>query len=162
MRSAPGPASRCTARSRDYHTSGAWNALAVAAIGARLLKLGPDKLREALGIAEYHGPRSQMMRVIDSPTMLHDGSAWGALAGVTAVYLADQGFTGAPAVTVEAEEVDPIWRDLGEQWVVHRHYIKPYPVCRWTHALIDSALKLRRDHGLDRRRYRRRRADQLP
>jgi 2-methylcitrate dehydratase PrpD len=132
----------------DYHTSGAWNALAVAAMGARLLKLGPDKLREALGIAEYHGPRSQMMRVIDSPTMLHDGSAWGALAGVTAVYLADQGFTGAPAATVEAEEVDPIWRDLGEQWVVHRHYIKPYPVCRWTHALIDSALKLRRDHGL--------------
>ena len=41
-----------------------------------------------------------------------------------------------------------VWRDLGEQWVVHRHYIKPYPVCRWTHALIDSALKLRRDHGL--------------
>ncbi len=68
--------------------------------------------------------------------------------GVTAVYLADQGFTGAPAATVEAEEVDAIWRDLGEQWVVHRHYIKPYPVCRWTHALIDSALKLRRDHGL--------------
>ena len=132
----------------DYHTSGAWNALAVAAMGARLLKLGPDKLREALGIAEYHGPRSQMMRVIDSPTMLHDGSAWGALAGVTAVYLADQGFTGAPAATVEAEEVDHVWRDLGEQWVVHRHYIKPYPVCRWTHALIDSALKLRRDHGL--------------
>ena len=132
----------------DYHTSGAWNALAVAAIGARLLKLSPDKLREALGIAEYHGPRSQMMRVIDSPTMLHDGSAWGALAGATAVYLAGQGFTGAPAVTVEAPEVDHIWRDLGENWVVHRHYIKPYPICRWTHALIDSALQLRRDHGL--------------
>ena len=132
----------------DYHTSGAWNALAVAAMGARLMKLGPDKLREALGIAECHGPRSQMMRVIDSPTMLHDGSAWGALAGVTAVYLADQGFTGAPAATIEAEEVDAIWRDLGEQWVVHRHYIKPYPVCRWTHALIDSALMLRREHGL--------------
>jgi 2-methylcitrate dehydratase PrpD len=132
----------------DYHTSGAWNALAVAAIGARLLRLGPEKLREALGIAEYHGPRSQMMRVIDTPTMLHDGSAWGALAGVTAVYLADRGFTGAPAVTVESEAVDPIWRDLGEAWVVHRHYIKPYPVCRWTHALIDAALLLRCEHGL--------------
>jgi 2-methylcitrate dehydratase PrpD len=117
-------------------------------MGARLLKLSSDKLREALGIAEYHGPRSQMMRVIDTPTMLHDGSAWGALAGATAVYLADQGFTGAPAVTVEAQEVDHIWRDLGESWVVHRHYIKPYPVCRWTHALIDAALQLRREHKL--------------
>jgi 2-methylcitrate dehydratase PrpD len=132
----------------DYHTSGAWNALAVAAIGARVLQLSSDGLREALGIAEYHGPRSQMMRVIDSPTMLHDGSAWGALAGVAAVYLAKMGFTGAPAATVEDPAVDHIWRDLGESWVVHRHYIKPYPVCRWTHALIDGALQLRRDHGL--------------
>src|SRR5690348_12949062 len=139
------------ATATDYHTSGAWNALAVAAIGARLLKLAPEKLREAFGIAEYHGPRSQMMRVIDSPSMLHDGSAWGALAGVSAIYLAAQGFTGAPAVTVEGEEVDRIWRDLGESWVVPRHYIKRYPICRWTHALIDGALKLRREHALSSR-----------
>ena len=132
----------------DYHTSGAWNALGVAAVGARLRKLRDDQLREALGIAEYHGPRSQMMRVIDTPTMLHDGSAWGALAGATAVFLAERGFTGAPAVTVEAIEVADIWRDLGESWVVDRHYIKPYPVCRWVHALIECALQLRADHGL--------------
>jgi 2-methylcitrate dehydratase PrpD len=132
----------------DYHTSGAWNALGVAAVGARLRKLTAGQLREALGIAEYHGPRSQMMRVIDTPTMLHDGSAWGALAGATAVFLAERGFTGAPAVTVEAPEVADIWRDLGEAWVVDRHYIKPYPVCRWVHALIDGALQLRVDHDL--------------
>jgi Uncharacterized protein involved in propionate catabolism len=146
----------------DYHTSGAWNALAVAAIGARLLKLGPDKLREALGIAEYHGPRSQMMRVIDSPTMLHDGSAWGALAGVTAVYLADQGFTGAPAATVEAEEVDAIWRDLGEQMG------RPPPLHQALSGLpLDPCPDRFRPQAAprpwpDRRRYRRRRADQLP
>ena len=94
----------------DYHTSGAWNALGVAAIGAHLRKNTPAQLREALGIAEYHGPRSQMMRVIDVPTMLHDGSAWGALAGATAVFLAERGFTGAPAITVEPYRppLDPI------------------------------------------------------
>jgi len=132
----------------DYHTSGAWNALGVAVVGARLRKLTPGQLRDALGIAEYHGPRSQMMRVIDTPTMLHDGSAWGALAGVTAVFLAERGFTGAPAVTVEAAEVADIWRDLGQSWVVDRHYIKPYPVCRWVHALVGAALRLRVDHNL--------------
>src|SRR5262245_38103637 len=132
----------------DYHTSGAWNALGVAAVGARLRKLTAGQLREALGIAEYHGPRSQMMRVIDTPTMLHDGSAWGALAGTTAVFLAERGFTGAPAVTVEAGDVADIWRDLGESWAVTRHYIKPYPVCRWIHALIDGVLRLRADHDL--------------
>src|SRR5215510_4903971 len=127
----------------DYHTSGAWNALGVAAVGARIRKLTPGQLREALGIAEYHGPRSQMMRVIDTPTMLHDGSAWGALAGATAVFLAERGFTGAPAITVEAAEVADTWRDLGESWVVDRHYIKPYPVCRWIHSLVGAALDLR-------------------
>jgi 2-methylcitrate dehydratase PrpD len=135
----------------DYHTSGAWNALGVAAIGARLRGLTPEQLREALGIAEYHGPRSQMMRVIDVPTMLHDGSAWGALAGATAVFMAERGFTGAPAITVEAAEVADTWRDLGEAWVVDRHYIKPYPVCRWIHALVGAALDLRAAHAIDSR-----------
>ena len=40
----------------DYHTSGAWNALGVAAIGCRLRSANPDQLRQAFGIAEYHGP----------------------------------------------------------------------------------------------------------
>ena len=86
----------------DYHTSGAWVALAAAAIGARVLKLNEHQTREALGIAEYHGPRSQIMRCIDHPTMLKDGSGWGAMAGVSAAYLAQSGFTGAPAISMEA------------------------------------------------------------
>jgi 2-methylcitrate dehydratase PrpD len=133
----------------DYHTSGAWNALAVAAMGARLRGLSADQLRQALGIAEYHGPRSQMMREIDNPSMLHDGSGWGALAGVTAVFLAENGFTGAPAVIVEAAEVAGHWSDLGVRWLTDLQYLKPYPVCRWAHAPIDGALALRQAHGLD-------------
>jgi 2-methylcitrate dehydratase PrpD len=80
----------------DYHTSGAWNALGCAAIGARILRLDPERTRHALGTAEYHGPRSQMMRCIDHPTMVKDGSGFGALAGVSAACLAADGFTGAP------------------------------------------------------------------
>jgi 2-methylcitrate dehydratase PrpD len=135
----------------DYHSSGAWNSLAVVATAARLMHLPAEQLREALGIAEYHGPRGQMMRVIDHPTMLHDGSAFGALAGASAVSLAQMGFTGAPAITVEAEEVTRFWQDLGQSWAVTRHYIKPYPVCRWTHCLIDGALLLKRKHGIESR-----------
>ncbi|MBV8428363.1 MAG: MmgE/PrpD family protein [Hyphomicrobiales bacterium] len=131
----------------DYHSSGAWNALAVAALGARLSKLRADQLRDALGIAEYHGPRSQMMRVIDHPTMLHDGSAFGALAGASAVFLAQAGYTGAPAITVESDAVSELWEDLGETFRITQHYIKPYPICRWAHALIEGALKLRSEHA---------------
>jgi 2-methylcitrate dehydratase PrpD len=130
----------------DYHSSGAWNALAVAALGARLMNLRRVQLREALGIAEYYAPRSQMMRVIDHPTMLHDGSAFGGLAGASAVFLASAGYTGAPAITVEAEEVSKLWDDLGENFRISRHYIKPYPICRWVHALIEGALRLGASH----------------
>lgn len=132
----------------DYHTSGAWNALGVAALAARLRGFDRRQLREALGIAEYHGPRSQMMREIATPTMLHDGSGWGALAGLTAAVLAERGFTGAPAVTVEAPEVARHWADLGEFWQILHHYIKPYPICRWAHAAIDATRGLVLAHDL--------------
>jgi 2-methylcitrate dehydratase PrpD len=132
----------------DYHTSGAWNALGVAALAGRMIGLDPDGLRQALGIAEYHGPRSQMMREIATPTMLHDGSGMGALVGSMAALLAREGFTGAPAITAEAPEAARFWADLGDRWTVLENYIKPYPICRWAHAAIDGVRKLRLEHGV--------------
>jgi 2-methylcitrate dehydratase PrpD len=122
----------------DYHTSGAWNALAAAAIGARYLRLDAGQTRHALGAAEYHGPRSQMMRCIDHPTMVKDGSGWGAFAGATAALLAADGFTGAPAVTVEGERHVALWADLGRRWRIMEQYVKPYPVCRWAQAPMEA------------------------
>lgn len=132
----------------DYHTSGAWNALGVVAVAARLRRLSDEQLRQALGIAEYHGPRSQMMREIATPTMLHDGSGIGALIGLSAAVLAEHGFTGAPAITIEAPEVAPHWEDLGTFWQVLHQYVKPYPICRWAHAAIDATRGLCRTHNL--------------
>ena len=132
----------------DYHTSGAWNALGVAALGCRLEGTDAETLRQALGIAEYHGPRSQMMREIDNPTMLHDGSGMGALIGASAALLAQRGFKGAPAITIEAEDAAGFWADLGQFWTVPLNYIKPYPVCRWAHGTLAAMDKLRTDEGL--------------
>lgn len=132
----------------DYHTSGAWNALGVAAMAARLREVSPEVARQALGIAEYHGPRSQMMREIAHPTMLHDGSGMGAFVGLSALLMAELGFTGAPAITVEGEESRPFWADLGTRWLTREQYIKPYPVCRWAHAAIDAAHDLVIRHDL--------------
>lgn len=132
----------------DYHTSGAWVAVAVAALGVRLAGGDADTLRQAIGIAEYHGPRSQMMREIDNPTMLHDGSGWGSMVGVTSAELALAGFAGAPALTVESDEASAYWADLGHDWLVCRQNIKLFPVCRWAHAPIQGAFNLRAEHGL--------------
>ena len=130
-----------------YHTSGAWNALAVAAIGARALGLDAEATRQALGIAEYYGPRSMMMRVIAHPTMLKDGSTMGGFAGASAALLAAEGFSGAPAETIEQFAADPdLWRDLGTRWRIMEQYVKPMPVCRWAQPAAQAVLTLRAAH----------------
>lgn len=131
----------------DYHTSGAWTAIGVAAAYAKGLGCNMNIIRQAAGIAEYHGPRSQMMRCIDHPTMVRDGVGWGAPSGVTAAYLAQAGFTGAPALT--CEDTPAFWTDLGQSWrmVSDTHY-KPYPCCRWAHPSIDAVAELMRDNRL--------------
>src|SRR6185295_7629448 len=95
-------------------------------------------------IAEYFGPRGQLARVCDSPSMVKDGSGWGAHAGVTAALLARAGFTGAPAVTVECDAEAPYWNDLGSRWRIREQYFKAYPVCRWAQPAIEAALTLQR------------------
>ncbi|WP_420583677.1 MmgE/PrpD family protein [Ruegeria sp.] len=130
----------------DYHTSGAWVALAAAAMGARILGLDETRTREALGIAEYHGPRSQMMRAIDAPTMVKDGSGWGAMTGVSAAYLARDGFTGAPAISMDAADLADIWGDIGQRWYIQDQYIKLYPVCRWAQPAAEAVMALHRAH----------------
>ncbi len=130
----------------DYHTSGSWTAVGVAVAAARMLGGDAEHIRHAVGIGEYHGPRSQMMRCIDHPTMVKDGSGWGAMCGVEAVELAQAGFTGAPAITVT--QAPEYWGDLGHRWAILEQYFKPYPVCRWAQAPVEGVLALRKAHGL--------------
>ena len=132
----------------DYHSSGAWGALGAAAVTTRALGLDSIQTRHALGIAEYHGPRSQMMRCIDHPTMLKDGSGCGSMNGVLAARLAAAGFTGAPALTVESADAAVEWADLGQRWLMRDLYFKPYACCRWAQPAVEGALSLAAEHGL--------------
>lgn len=130
----------------DYHCSGAWNALACAALGGRWLEFDDERMRHALGIAEYFGPRGQILRVCATPTMLKDGSGWGAQVGVSAALLASDGFTGAPALTVERDDAREFWSDLASRWRIREQYFKSHPICRWAQPATEAALALRRVH----------------
>ena len=132
----------------DYHTSGAWTSVGAAAAAAYLLKLDETQIQHALGIAEYHGPRSQMMRCIDHPTMLRDGVGWGSPSGVSAAYMAQLGFTGAPAITAESSQAVPYWSDLLQRWEISNTHYKAYPVCRWAHPAIDAVKDLMQDNNI--------------
>jgi 2-methylcitrate dehydratase PrpD len=132
----------------DYHTSGAWGAVSSAGLYARIMGLDRARTREALGIAEYHGPRSQMMRCIDHPTMVKDGSGWGAMAGVSAGMLAEAGFTGAPALTIESSVAQPWWSTLGVEWEVLEQGFKAHGSCWWAQPAIEAALGIARANRL--------------
>jgi len=134
------------AQAADYHNSGAWNALACAGVASRLLRLDAGTTEHALGIAEYHAPRGPMMGCIDNPTMVKDGSGWGAMSGVSAALLAADGFTGSPASLVHGEHAD-VWDDLGVRWRILELYFKPHPVCRWAQPAVQAALVLRGQYG---------------
>ncbi len=131
----------------DYHTSGSWNTAGTAAIVARRMGLSHEQTRHALGIAEYHGPRSQMMRCIEHPTMLKDGSGWGAMTGLAAGFMAADGFTGAPAITMEGDDVTEYWADLGETWSLMIQFFKAFAVCYWAQPAITGAMALQKTHG---------------
>ena len=131
----------------EYHCSGSWNSVGCAAVAARFLSFDEARIREALGIAEYFGPRGQILRTCDTPSMVKDGSGWGAHVGIAAAWLARDGYTGAPAVTVEGADAKQYWTDLGARWRIREQYFKAYPVCRWAQPAVEAALGLQRAHG---------------
>jgi 2-methylcitrate dehydratase PrpD len=133
----------------EYHCSGSWNSIGCAAVAARLWSFDEARIREALGIAEYFGPRGQILRACDTPSMVKDGSGWGAHVGITAAWLAREGYTGAPAVTVEGADAKQYWNDLGARWRIREQYFKAYPVCRWAQPAVEAALGVQREHGFD-------------
>jgi 2-methylcitrate dehydratase PrpD len=103
-------------------------------------------LRRA-GTAEFYGPRSQMMRCIDFPTMVKDGSTYGGQVGLSSALLARSGFTGAPAITIESNETASWWSDLGTRWRMLEQYFKPWPICRWAQPAVAAAQALRAQLG---------------
>jgi 2-methylcitrate dehydratase PrpD len=80
--------------------------------------------------------------------MVKDGSGWGAFSGVTAGFLAADGYTGAPAVTMEAPEVADLWSDLGQRWRILEQYEKAYPVCRWAQPAVEAVAAWLEDEPL--------------
>jgi 2-methylcitrate dehydratase PrpD len=132
---------------RTYHCSGSWGALGGAAAGGRLLDLEPDRLRHAMGAAEYHAPFAPMMKGIAVPAMVKDAIGWGCMAAMSAVLMAEQGFTGVQPLFDDGPE--PAWIDsLGREYLFLNLYFKPYSACRWAQPAVEGVLKLQRESGL--------------
>jgi 2-methylcitrate dehydratase PrpD len=129
-----------------YSGTGSWGAVGAAAAVGRLREFDPHTMGAALGTAEYHAPRTPVMRAVEQPGMTKDGIGWGSYAGVEAATMSDRGFTASG--TVFDESVTHLG-DFRTRHHVTESYLKPYPCCRWAHPGIDAVREIVTQHDID-------------
>ncbi len=144
------------AASRNFNrlptlASGRWVAYGVAASAAFFYRLSPQKTAHALSIAGIHSP--DMAAAGYSKQMgnsIKEGIPWAALTGMTAVSLAEKGFTGPLDILDHPDYYDAssILKALGNRWAIEEVYFKPYGCCRWAHAAIEALLSLMAEQHL--------------
>jgi 2-methylcitrate dehydratase PrpD len=135
------------ALSRTYHSSGSWGAVGGAAVAGRVLGLDKNRLRHALGIAEYHAPISPMMKGIEKPSMVKDSIGWGTMVAMASALMAQEGFTGIEPLFSESSNIDWI-KGLGNEYLILNVYCKPYAVCRWSQPAVVGLLRVVQQNDL--------------
>lgn len=151
---AVGPASHMLAGFHPTSMSGVFGAAAAA---GRLLNFGPTELNHAFGIAASLA--SGTMEFAASGGMakrIHAGRA--AEGGLTAALLAARGFEGALdglagrygfcRIFTDDPRLDLLTDRLGQRWMLDEITVKPYAACSDIHPMIQAAMQLRHDHGL--------------
>ena len=140
-----------------FHTTGTAGTLAAAAAVGRLLGLSPQQMTHAFGSA---GTQSaglwEFLRDAADSKQLHTAHAVGA--GLTAAYLAADGFTGAQRILDGAQgmaagmssdaDASHLTDRLGTRWALAETSFKFHASCRHTHPAADSLRQLMRTHGL--------------
>ncbi len=142
---------------RVFHTTGTAGTIAAAAAAGSVLGLTPMQMQHAFGSA---GTQSaglwEFLRDAADSKQLHTAHA--AAAGLTAAYLARDGFTGAHHIFDGARgmaagmssDADPSRLDdqLGSRWALAETSFKFHASCRHTHPAADALQQLMREHQL--------------
>ena len=125
--------------------SGRWGSIGAAAAVAKLLGLDSGKVEQAMAIGETFAPVSPIIDDLKRGfmPMTQYCSGWGALVGVSAALLAQEGFTGITSTIDFSMSSLP---KFGESFEIKNTYFKPYPSCRWTHPSIEGTLELMKKH----------------
>jgi 2-methylcitrate dehydratase PrpD len=139
-------------REKGWHYTPTYGVFGVAAAAARLLRLDPTAIENALGVA-YSSSAGTKQCVIEGRLVkrVHPGLA--AQAGLTAALFARSGLTGPREVfdgrfgyfaVYEGERADrdQVLNSLGEEYLLRGIRLKPYPCCGFNHAAIDAALAI--------------------
>lgn len=140
-----------------FHTTGTAGTLAAAVAVGRLLNLGSQQMLHALGSAGTQAAGLwEFLRDGADSKQLHTAKA--AADGLTAAWLAEQGFTGARHILEGAQglaagtssDANPacLTDRLGQRWAVLETSFKYHASCRHTHPAADALLAVVREHDL--------------
>jgi 2-methylcitrate dehydratase PrpD len=142
---------------RIFHTTGTAGTFAAAAAVGQLLGLDAAQMRHAFGSA---GTQSaglwEFLRDAADSKQLHTAHAAGA--GLTAAYLAHDGFSGARRILDGAQglaagmssdaDARKLADGLGARWALAETSFKFHAACRHTHPAADALLQVLRAHQL--------------
>jgi len=142
---------------RIFHTTGTAGTVAAAAAVGHLLKLDAQQMQHAFGSAGTQAAGLwEFLRTAADSKQLHTAHAAGA--GLTAAYLAQDGFTGAKAIfdgpqgmaAGMSTDADPakLAAGLGTRWTLAETSFKFHASCRHTHPAADALQALMRQHQL--------------
>lgn len=139
---------------RGFHPTATAGVFGAAAGCARVLRLDPDRMLHALGLAGSQAA-GLLAYLQNGSEAKRFNAGWAALGGVIAARLAAAGMTGPDeifagphgALRALSDEPDPerITEGLGSRWEISDVAIKPYASCRHNHAAIDAVLELRQE-----------------
>ena len=142
-----------------WHSTGTCGSFGAAAAAARMLGLDARRTAWALGLAgSFTGGTWAYLADGAMSKRYHPGRA--AEVGLTAGYLAREGFTGPtrvleatwggflPTYARGAARPEAIRAGLGFEHRIMKSGIKPHASCRGVHSVLDVVLKLRAAHGL--------------
>jgi 2-methylcitrate dehydratase PrpD len=138
-----------------FHATGLVSHFSSAVVAARILGLSADGIVAAQGIVASTASGVQVFLEEGAWTKrMHPG--WGAVAGITAATLAQNGFK-APTRPYEGRfgffdthiqhpekpiDLGAELDSLGDVWELAETAIKPYPVCHFIHGCADAAIEL--------------------
>ncbi len=127
----------------SYAPSGAWSPFASIAAAGRIRRLSPEIVSQAFGIAAQCAPALPGLAGLMGSDV-KEGIAWGAATGLTALYLAEEGFTGPEQIFDDSGLFagERIVAGLGGSPMIEGTYFKPYACCRHIHAPLDAFLAL--------------------
>lgn len=140
-----------------FHTTGTAGAIAAAVAVGHLMRLNTEQMIDAIGSAGTQAAGLwEFLRDAADSKQLHTAKAAGN--GLTAAWLAHDGFTGAKQILEGpqgmgagmSQDADPsrLTDGLGQRWTVLETSFKFHASCRHTHPAADALLQLLQTESL--------------